>query len=133
MPAPKVPTIKGVTSKPRGGVEHLKPHQFKPGQSGNPGGRPKGLSAAYKLRLDEVEPKTGKTYAELIAIAVTAEAMKGKIEAAKELRQATEGDTLNLPTRPKSAEELTDDELAAIAAGDASGSGDGAAETPPRA
>jgi len=24
------------------GLEHLKPHQFKPGQSGNPSGRPKG-------------------------------------------------------------------------------------------
>lgn len=97
MPAPKVPTIKGVTSKTRNpNVDQLKPFQWKPGQSGNPGGRVKNpLSNAYRLRLEEIEPKTGKTYAQLIAIAVASEAMKGKIEAAKELRQATEGDTLH--------------------------------------
>ena len=39
---------------PRHGAEHLKPWQFKPGQSGNPNGRPKGtidLSARIRKEL----------------------------------------------------------------------------------
>ena len=36
------------------GLEHLKPYQFKKGQSGNPGGRPKGKSLkAYARKMLE--------------------------------------------------------------------------------
>lgn len=38
----------------RGNVENLKPHQFKPGESGNPGGRPKRLPITDRL-LDQLE------------------------------------------------------------------------------
>ena len=42
--------------------------QFKPGQSGNPGGRPKGFSITAMVRseLDKVEPKTQKKWGELV-------------------------------------------------------------------
>lgn len=102
-----------------------KEHQFAPGVSGNPGGRPKLLSDAYRARLLEVESKTGKTYAELIAEAQVRKAHLGDVGAAREIRTATEGDRLSgdlTVTRRKSADEMTDDELAAIAvAGNTSG------------
>ena len=69
-------------------------YQFKPGQSGNPGGRPKLLSGAYKAMLAEVNPKDpeGRTNAELIAMFARVEAFKGDIGAMREIRSATEGD-----------------------------------------
>jgi hypothetical protein len=48
-----------------------KPYQFKPGQSGNPGGRPKKfssiLSDALKEELGSIDPESTGTYAALIA------------------------------------------------------------------
>lgn len=48
--------------------EWLKEYQYKPGESGNPNGRPKGESITAKLRkiLEEVSPD-GRTYADIIA------------------------------------------------------------------
>ena len=50
-------TEKQPDSQPkRGRADHLKPHQFKPGRSGNPGGLPKGtvqLSARIRNKLLE--------------------------------------------------------------------------------
>ena len=42
--------------------------QFKPGQSGNPGGRKPGVSITAMVRreLDKVEPKTQKKWGELV-------------------------------------------------------------------
>jgi hypothetical protein len=74
------------------------PHAFKPGQSGNPSGRPKvaHLSTAYKRKLAEECPfdKDGRTWAEVIAEGLCCAALNGKAIAAKEIRQATEGDLL---------------------------------------
>jgi hypothetical protein len=44
--------------------DHLKQFQFKPGQTGNPGGRPKGLerTAREALALRVYQAKDGKTY-----------------------------------------------------------------------
>jgi hypothetical protein len=69
-------------------------HQFKPGQSGNPSGRPKLLGESYKTQLAKVVPgdEEGRTYAEVIANAMALEAMKGEVPAAREIRAATEGD-----------------------------------------
>lgn len=78
--------------KPRGKpFEKGNAFAYKPGVSGNPGGRPKLLSDAYRRRLAEVNEKTGLTYAETIAIAQVKNAAKGEVQAAKEIRAATEG------------------------------------------
>lgn len=66
--------------------------------SPNPSGKPKLLGESYKAmlaRVNEQDPQK-RTNAELIAEALKLEAMKGDVGAAKEIRSATEGDSLNL-------------------------------------
>ena len=65
--------------------ENIKKHEFKPGQSGNPKGRPKmpDLSEAIaKILIDE---KDGKTALEAILAALRSKATKGDVRAAQEL------------------------------------------------
>jgi hypothetical protein len=72
-------------------------HRFQPGQSGNPGGRPKLLSDAYRSKLGEVSPNDpeGRTYAEIIAAGQIVRAISDT-QAAREVRAATEGSRLNV-------------------------------------
>src|SRR5215469_9528957 len=98
----------GVRTKklPRGrpfqkGERH--PFQFQPGQSGNPGGKPKihqRISAEYSaLLLDIVPPEIatnlgvaeGSTWAKAIARAIAFRAATGDVNAARELAERTEG------------------------------------------
>lgn len=71
--------------------------RFKPGQSGNPGGRKKGTVslvtlARQKLREICEDPKAeGKSYAELFAAAWIANAIKGKDAPFKQLLDRLEG------------------------------------------
>jgi hypothetical protein len=68
--------------------------QFKPGQSGNPGGRPPSiLSEAYKEVLAQVfeGDSSHRTYAQLIAIGQARAAVKGNTGAAKEIADRVEG------------------------------------------
>jgi len=98
----------GVRAKkrPRGrpfqkGERH--PFQYQPGQSGNPGGKPKihqRISAEYSaLLLDIVPPEIGasvgvaegSTWAKAIAQAMACRAATGDVNAARELAERTEG------------------------------------------
>ncbi len=69
-------------------------NRFKPGESGNPEGRPKLtlLSEALREQLAEVLPEADeRTYAEEIARVLCADAAKGNVMAAKEIADRTEG------------------------------------------
>ena len=73
-------------------LANLKP--FKPGESGNPKGRPKSvtLSEALRAQLGQVMPgEDEQTYAEKIALVLCDEASKGNVGAAKEIADRTEG------------------------------------------
>jgi hypothetical protein len=74
-------------------LANLKP--FKPGQSGNPEGRPKSitLSEAYRKQLAQPVPgdKEGRTFAEVIASRVVVAAAMGDVGAAREIADRTEG------------------------------------------
>lgn len=129
-----------ISQKPRGrgnpnGAAHLKEHQFKPGQSGNPTGRPKAtiLSSAYRNVLQRQAPadltravapnyEGDATFAELIAEAsirgAIKAAVKGDPRAAKELADRTEGkarQTVEIARPdPTGVTRLSDAELEAI-------------------
>jgi hypothetical protein len=72
-----------------------KPYRWKKGQSGNPSGRPKSktLSDAYKNKLEELVPNDpeGRTWAEIIAEAQIRDAVRGNVQAAREIADRTEG------------------------------------------
>lgn len=75
------------------------------GVSGNPGGRPAGVSEAYRAWLElPYENDPTMTNAQALAVAQGAQALQGDIGAAREIRQATEGTRLNVSA-------LSDDEL----------------------
>jgi hypothetical protein len=73
-------------------LANLKP--FKPGQSGNPNGRPKKalLSDALRRQLAITAPgMPERTQAEAIASALIAEAIAGNVQAAREVGDRSEG------------------------------------------
>ena len=71
------------------------PNGFKPGQSGNPAGRPKSitLSESFRRQLSQPVPNDphGRTFAEVIALRVCVAAAQGDVSAARELGDRTEG------------------------------------------
>ena len=81
------------TGAGRGGTVPPPEHRFKPGQSGNPGGRPKTklLTQAYRELLEQVDPKERKTLAEILARKAVQQALKGNLVALKEITDRTEG------------------------------------------
>jgi hypothetical protein len=87
-------------------------NRFKPGQSGNPGGLPKGtpkLSVAYSklLASDPDEEFKPRTRAEQIALGVCVKAAGGDMQAAKEMADRTEGKspaTININSSSAKAE-----------------------------
>ena len=83
---------------------------FQPGQSGNPAGRPNTalLSTGYKQLLAKkctdralilgsgLDPDDKPTWCEVVAMGMIRAAVAGKTTAAKEIRETTEGTTLNV-------------------------------------
>jgi hypothetical protein len=71
------------------------PNTFKPGQSGNPAGRPKSITLSDALRLELAKVFPGdtqeRTFAEVIAQRLVRSAATGNILAAKEIADRTEG------------------------------------------
>jgi len=72
-------------------AEHLKPHRFEKGKSGNPGGRPKGRSVTAALRELGDSEHNGKRLVDLLAERIFKEALSGKFTFAKELLERLEG------------------------------------------
>jgi hypothetical protein len=82
------------------------PHAFKPGQSGNPAGRPKSrtLSEAYRAWLSQPSEKDpARTNADALAEVVGRAALKGDLFAVREITDRVEG-------RPRQAIDLSIDE-----------------------
>jgi Family of unknown function (DUF5681) len=96
------------SGKNRGNVENLVPHQFKPGESGNPGGRPKKLPITdYILyQLEKPVPASMKaklpptftevygdnaTFGEMLAFRLVADAANGNMKAIATVLDRAEG------------------------------------------
>lgn len=78
----------------KGQFVHGNKWRWPKGVSGNPGGRPATLSGAYKAWLELPYAKDpSMTNAQAIAAAQGEWALDGDATAAREIRQATEGDT----------------------------------------
>ncbi len=78
--------------KHRANTSGLRP-PWKPGQSGNPKGRPRKDACITSLvkELLEQDAGKGKTHAQLIAMAILKESAKGNISAIRELLDRIEG------------------------------------------
>lgn len=78
-------------AKPKG--EHLKPYHFKPGQSGNPKGRPprRSLIEILKDELDKIDGPHGETNGEQLIHRLVQHAIHGNIKAAQLVLEYTEG------------------------------------------
>lgn len=70
-------------------AEYVKPYQWKKGQSGNPGGRPKGSNLTARLRRALAE-NDGKL-ADLVVRRLIVEAGKGKFQHVKEIFDRVDG------------------------------------------
>ncbi len=93
MPQGKIKRVQNNTKTAHAGFQKGNRHGFKPGQSGNPGGRPKSklVTQAYQELLEEVDRKSGKTFAQIIAEKVIREALNNNLAAVKEITDRTEG------------------------------------------
>ena len=89
------PVKQGKSSEKVGRGNPPQETRWKPGQSGNPKGRPKSvtLSEALRLELAKAHPQGDgeQTYAEAIAAILCQTAAQGNILAAKEIADRTEG------------------------------------------
>jgi hypothetical protein len=102
-------------------LANLKNHQFKPGQSGNPKGRPRtrGLVAALKAAVAEVIPD-GRTIEQALVDELISEALRGRrrLQAIAEIFDRLEGrprQSLDLNDVTRKLQGRTDAELLAFA------------------
>lgn len=109
--APKVVApvpVEAVETDNPGKFKPGNPHAFKPGQSGNPAGRPKERTVSEVLRamMNEAHTDTA-TFAEAIADVLVKRCLLGDIKAIKETLDRTEGkvkQTIALQTEKEIAE-----------------------------
>lgn len=97
----------------------MKNNGFKPGQSGNPGGRPK-LPEDVKHVRELAREYTTEAVEALVSVIRGESSPGAKVSAAQALLDRGWGKaeaTLNVNSRKMDPNELSDDELAAIAAG----------------
>ncbi len=90
---------------------------YRPGHSGNPGGRPKGRKSLYtrvRARLDRSLPD-GRTIADLVAEVIVREALKGNWRALKEIFDREDG---AIPRQAKDPNQLSIAELLELAGDD---------------
>jgi hypothetical protein len=78
-------------ASPRSGKPPPVATRWKPGQSGNPGGRPKGESIVSLLRKVLEQEHNGKALKELVAERIVKEALSGKHAFVKEMLDRLEG------------------------------------------
>lgn len=85
-PKPSAPIDAANSNEIRKKGEWLKPYHFKPGESGNPSGRPKSkpITEAYQRILTEQE-------CDAIARAMLRQAKRGNVKATVEMTDRTEG------------------------------------------
>jgi ribosomal protein L17 len=99
--------------------------QWKPGQSGNPAGRPKSLtlSEAYRrelAKIDETDPQK-RTFAEVLAEQMIVKAKTGDVAALREVADRVEGkakQTITLSTDRREQVERAIDRMISTAASD---------------
>ena len=75
---------------------HLKPYLFQPGQSGNPGGRPKGHGFTFYARAlaeKEIETHPGMTHMEALVRVAFREALNGNFQFFNLIIERLEGKT----------------------------------------
>jgi hypothetical protein len=80
-------------ASPRSGMPPPAEHRWKKGQSGNPGGRPKGRSITAALREILEREHNGKPIADLIAERLVKDALSGKFPHLKEVLERADGKT----------------------------------------
>jgi hypothetical protein len=122
MAKPKQPAQNSEQSRQKR-LANLKGHKFKPGQSGNPGGRPKKkpLTDAYREALAELVPgdAKGRTFAQLIAQQLVKKAAVDKhYLTAAEIADRVEGKadrSIDLNVK-RSIKDFTDEEIDALLA-----------------
>jgi hypothetical protein len=97
MPSKSKADSRNQNRKKRTLPEAAKAHQFKPGQSGNPEGRPKKfitlVSDALREKLKEIQPETQQTYAVALADKLVTAALDGElpVNAIREIVDRVEG------------------------------------------
>ena len=112
-PEPSKAQFSAKKNKPRGrAFAPGNPWRIPKGMTLNPGGKPKLLSHAYRDWL-AAEDDEGVTNAAKVSLAVGLKAAQGDIQAAKEIRQVTEGDHLTVDLG-----KLTDEQLERIDRGE---------------
>lgn len=66
-----------MSEKKKGSTDHLKPYQWKKGQSGNPSGRPKGAPSLEAAIRNHLDGEDGKEFIRGLVEVAVRKAMKG--------------------------------------------------------